>query len=195
MTPYARYTYTTGKVASICKVSPRTVSKWIDSGLMRGYRVPPGRDRRVMGSALREFMLAHKMSELIPLELRQEFPVCVFGYALPSHLAPGLENAPGARVVFTQFELALAIAELRTYPVAVYLGTVFGFSSALETAHAILDSRTTLAPDHTYVSLAYSSEDTEVHSAITDSRIVYARCDSAEQLRALVAHRVNGSKS
>ncbi len=29
--------FTTGQVAKICKVAPRTVSKWFDSGRLRGY--------------------------------------------------------------------------------------------------------------------------------------------------------------
>ena len=28
--------FTTGQVAKICKVAPRTVSKWFDSGRLRG---------------------------------------------------------------------------------------------------------------------------------------------------------------
>src|SRR5262249_14744586 len=32
--------FTTGQVAKICKVAPRTVSKWFDSGRLRGYRIP-----------------------------------------------------------------------------------------------------------------------------------------------------------
>src|ERR687886_569888 len=31
--------FTTGQVAKICKVAPRTVSKWFDSGRLRGYRI------------------------------------------------------------------------------------------------------------------------------------------------------------
>src|SRR4051794_14810730 len=30
--------FTTGQVARICKVSPRTVNKWFDAGRLRGYR-------------------------------------------------------------------------------------------------------------------------------------------------------------
>lgn len=40
-------TFTTGKVAKICQVSPRVVNKWFDKGLLPGYRVPGSRDRRV----------------------------------------------------------------------------------------------------------------------------------------------------
>lgn len=31
--------YTTGEVARICQVAPRTVSKWFDTGRLKGYRI------------------------------------------------------------------------------------------------------------------------------------------------------------
>ncbi len=50
---------TTGEVAKICNVAPRTVSKWFDSGQLRGYRIPGSRDRRIPLSQLIRFMKAH----------------------------------------------------------------------------------------------------------------------------------------
>ena len=38
---------TTGDVAKICNVAPRTVSKWFDSGQLKGYRIPGSKDRRI----------------------------------------------------------------------------------------------------------------------------------------------------
>ena len=38
---------TTGEVAKICNVAPRTVSKWFDSGALTGYRIPGSKDRRI----------------------------------------------------------------------------------------------------------------------------------------------------
>ncbi|MFA6426095.1 MAG: helix-turn-helix domain-containing protein, partial [Phycisphaerae bacterium] len=35
--------FTTGQVAQICKVAPRTVTKWFDTGQLKGYRIPGGR--------------------------------------------------------------------------------------------------------------------------------------------------------
>ncbi len=46
---------TTGQVASRLGVSMRTVSKWIDSGVLRGIRIPLSKDRRVHPQALAEF--------------------------------------------------------------------------------------------------------------------------------------------
>jgi excisionase family DNA binding protein len=52
---------TTGDVARICHVAPRTVSKWFDTGKLRGYRIPGSRDRRIPRSQLLAFMRAHGM--------------------------------------------------------------------------------------------------------------------------------------
>ena len=37
--PFEKDVLTTGEVAEICKVAPRTVSKWFDSGELEGYRI------------------------------------------------------------------------------------------------------------------------------------------------------------
>lgn len=50
---------TTGDVARICNVAPRTVSKWFDSGHLRGYRIPGSKDRRIPLDQLLRFMRAH----------------------------------------------------------------------------------------------------------------------------------------
>jgi two-component system response regulator RpaA len=50
---------TTGQCAQICKVSPRTVSIWFDSGRLRGYRIPGSQDRRIPKEYLLRFMLEH----------------------------------------------------------------------------------------------------------------------------------------
>jgi len=52
---------TTGQVAQICKVAPRTVTKWFDSGQLKGYRIPGGRDRRIPAAELMRFMKTHNM--------------------------------------------------------------------------------------------------------------------------------------
>lgn len=52
---------TTGEVAKICNVAPRTVSKWFDSGQLSGYRIPGSKDRRIPLGALLRFMKAHNI--------------------------------------------------------------------------------------------------------------------------------------
>lgn len=52
---------TTGEVARICNVAPRTVSKWFDSGQLKGYRIPGSKDRRIPVSELTRFMKTHNI--------------------------------------------------------------------------------------------------------------------------------------
>ncbi|MGB2865020.1 MAG: helix-turn-helix domain-containing protein [Sedimentisphaerales bacterium] len=63
---------TTGDVAKICHVAPRTVSKWFDNGQLRGYRIPGSKDRRIPVSELIRFMKVHNMptSELAVGKIR-----------------------------------------------------------------------------------------------------------------------------
>ena len=60
---------TTGEVARICKVAPRTVTKWFDSGQLRGYKIPGSKDRRIPVSQLVRFMRQNNM----PLEGMMHF--------------------------------------------------------------------------------------------------------------------------
>ena len=53
--------FTTGQVAKICKVAPRTVSKWFDSGRLKGYRIPGSQDRRIPREQLIRFLKEHGM--------------------------------------------------------------------------------------------------------------------------------------
>jgi excisionase family DNA binding protein len=57
--PFEKDVLTTGEVAKICNVAPRTVSKWFDSGALKGYRIPGSKDRRIPVSQLIRFMKAH----------------------------------------------------------------------------------------------------------------------------------------
>ncbi len=56
---HSKTVLTTGDVAKICSVAPRTVSKWFDSGDLRGYRIPGSKDRRIPINHLIKFMRAH----------------------------------------------------------------------------------------------------------------------------------------
>ena len=53
--------FTTGQVAKICQVAPRTVSKWFDSGRLRGYRIPGSQDRRIPRDQLIRFLKENGM--------------------------------------------------------------------------------------------------------------------------------------
>ncbi len=58
--------FTTYDIGRMTGTDPTTVHKWIDKGLLRGYRTPGGH-RRVRGEDLRAFLTAHGMP--LPKEL------------------------------------------------------------------------------------------------------------------------------
>jgi excisionase family DNA binding protein len=61
--------YTTPQVASICRVAPRTVNKWFDSGRLRGYKIPGSNKRRIPREQLIRFLKEHGM----PLGALEQF--------------------------------------------------------------------------------------------------------------------------
>ncbi|MHC4066875.1 MAG: helix-turn-helix domain-containing protein, partial [Planctomycetota bacterium] len=89
---------TTGQVAKICNVAPRTVSKWFDSGQLRGYRIPGSKDRRIPVSQLVRFMRAHNIP-LDGLETGQTHLLIVDkDVSLTGVLKESLETAGGYQV-------------------------------------------------------------------------------------------------
>ena len=56
-----RNVFTTGEVATVCNVAPRTVSKWFDGKLLKGYRIPGSRDRRIPIPELVAFMKKYEI--------------------------------------------------------------------------------------------------------------------------------------
>ena len=97
--------YTTGHVSAFCKVAPRTVSKWFDSGRLVGYRIPGSNDRRIPRENLIRFLRDHSMP--MPRELA--------GGGVLAVLLPG---SPFAKL------LLAADAEVESDPVGV------GFAAA-----------------------------------------------------------------
>lgn len=53
--------FTTGQAAKICQVAPRTVSKWFDSGRLRGFLVPGSQARRIPREELIRLLKDHGM--------------------------------------------------------------------------------------------------------------------------------------
>ena len=52
---------TTGDIAKMAAVSNRTAARWIDDGLIKGYRIPGSRHRRVRRADAVEFFKAHEI--------------------------------------------------------------------------------------------------------------------------------------
>jgi len=108
-----RAVLTTGQVAEICHVAPRTVSKWFDAGRLGGYRIPGSRDRRIPVEQLLAFMQAHG----IPADAL-DGGTCRVLILDPSDRAAGMSNELNAserydvRVAATDFEAGALAQEL-----------------------------------------------------------------------------------
>ncbi len=89
-TAYRKEVLTTGEVARICHVAPRTVSKWFDSGQLRGYRIPGSRDRRIPLPQLVAFMRAHGM----PLDALEDGAclIMIVGRSVPQQTVDALRD-------------------------------------------------------------------------------------------------------
>jgi excisionase family DNA binding protein len=112
---------TTGEVALICRVAPRTVSKWVDSGKLRGYRIPGSRDRRIPLPQLIAFMRAHD----IPLDGLDQ-GVCriiVLSTDTPHELARQVNQAGryDLRVAHNEFQAGMIAQQFRPHVVVVDL--------------------------------------------------------------------------
>ncbi len=63
-------TLTTGDIAKICDVSLRTVIRWIDRGVLKGYKLPGRGNNRVKKEDFISFLNEHNMP--IPKELQKK---------------------------------------------------------------------------------------------------------------------------
>lgn len=62
--------YTTGQVAKFCQVSLQTVSRWVDSGWLEGFRIPVSKHRRIPRETLIKFLEDHGVP--LPDELKDD---------------------------------------------------------------------------------------------------------------------------
>lgn len=77
-----RQVFTTGQVSKICKVAPRTVSKWFDCGKLIGYRIPLSQDRRIPREKLIKFLRENNMP-LGELEEEEFYRILLVGFSDP----------------------------------------------------------------------------------------------------------------
>jgi excisionase family DNA binding protein len=108
---------TTGEVAKICNFAPRTVSKWFDSGQLRGYRIPGSKDRRIPMSSLVRFMKTHN----IPMDGLQSGQTRVLIVDGESEIVEVLEKVLGeqasydVRTVHTGFAAGIACEKFKPH--------------------------------------------------------------------------------
>jgi excisionase family DNA binding protein len=116
---------TTGDVAKICNVAPRTVSKWFDSGQLKGYRIPGSKDRRIPLPELLRFMKANNMPmEALPAGRTRI--LVVDGSERPTTDLLEALNARGryeVQLARSSFEVGAAIQKLAPHVVLINLLT------------------------------------------------------------------------
>ncbi len=111
---------TTGQIARICNVAPRTVSKWFDMGQLRGYRIPGSRDRRVPLDQLLRFLKAHNM----PLNGLDAGPRRVLVMHADVELGQTIvqrlkQSGYDARLAQSPFDVGLAVERFRPHVVLI----------------------------------------------------------------------------
>ena len=116
---------TTGEVAKICNVAPRTVAKWFDRGDLRGYRIPGSKDRRIPTSHLLSFLRAHDMP-LDGLETGQQRILILdsdtsWSQALCDGL--GRDDAYDVQTSSTSFEAGARLSTFKPHVLVVDINT------------------------------------------------------------------------
>jgi len=114
---------TTGDVARICNVAPRTVSKWFDSGQLKGYRIPGSKDRRIPLQELLRFMKANNMpTEILPVG-RIRVLVVDAGERPPHEMLEALrvQGRYEVQVARSSFEVGAALQKLAPHVVLINL--------------------------------------------------------------------------
>jgi excisionase family DNA binding protein len=115
---------TTGEVARLCGVAARTVSKWFDSGQLRGFKIPGSRERRIPRDSLIRFMRAHG----IPLHgldgAVTRILIADAEYEFADAMRLALENGFDyeVRVASGVFEAGLAARHFRPHVILLDLG-------------------------------------------------------------------------
>ena len=114
---------TTGQVAQICKVAPRTVTKWFDSGQLKGYRIPGSKDRRIPRTELLRFMRAHSIPTTAFESGKTRLLIIDSDWEMASALAKSLQNRKGYEVetARTGFDAGVVAQKLTPHVILVNL--------------------------------------------------------------------------
>lgn len=157
----ARGYLTTGDVAFFCKVAPRTVSKWFDSGKLKGLQIPGSRDRRIPVRNFIEFCISVGY-ELHPILVPQEGIWLVEGYNKYSLFSKITHN------------ILLAAKSLKTFSMVEYI-TALASTNIKMPEYVIFSPSLDSSYRHELLAL------TESNPVITDNICVVYSDDTSEQ--------------
>jgi len=153
-----KLTYTTGQIAKICDVAPRTVSHWIDRGLLKGYRIPGSSDRRVHREQLLKFMIENKMDAAQIDSLRPR--MLVIGASelerkqIERIMSSAFEGELTPKFVDTEFAAGMEITA--DYHIVLICFSEFGRGTSIRLCYSI-KSRTSRIPT-TVIAVAAEDE-------------------------------------
>jgi excisionase family DNA binding protein len=139
--PAGKTVLTTGDVARICHVAARTVTKWFDTGKLRGYRIPGSRDRRIPMDQLIAFM---KENELPMDELDGATrKVLVLDPDVSDGMSNELSEMKNYQVstASTSFEAGLAAREIIPHVIVISLTNGMTVSQAGEIGRSVRDHK------------------------------------------------------
>lgn len=125
-----RSVFTTGQVATMMRVNPRTVSKWCDSGRLGHYKIPDSQDRRIPFEDLRAFIVKHNFPTSFLLDVLDRVVVAgnsVLAEQLRSMLPPHL----AIDACLNAFDLGQAISRK---PLIVVLDALLGSDETMYAA-------------------------------------------------------------
>ena len=141
--------FTSGQAARACRVAARTVSKWFDAGLLKGYRIPGSADRRFPRADLVAFLAANGMTDLLRGIGHVAEPAAVgVECAVPGEVPAGWSRR---RADYATGLLAAA-TDAKVRAVLVHAGV--GLAMAREFAAAVRDARPDRTPLLVYLTAA-----------------------------------------
>ena len=154
--PRRRAFHTTGEIARLCQVTKRTVITWIDSGKLKGYRIPGGRHRRVTPADLAEFMKGHGIPDLERFLPRRRILVVDDDADFAGLLEDALQGPHDVAVARNALEAATRLAEFQ--PDLVLLDVRLPDVSGLEVCRHFRDRKAGGPGPAIFVMSAYGRE-------------------------------------
>lgn len=133
-----REIFTSGQVATLCQVSPRTVSKWIDTGRLKGFRLPGSQDRRVMRAHLVQFLKDNAMP-LFGLDREESHKVLFVGTeaALVERLKALFAEDEPISLSLVGSDFAAGFQAAGFHPDTIIIDLALGLDSACRLARTI----------------------------------------------------------
>jgi excisionase family DNA binding protein len=148
--------YTTGEIARLCQVTKRTVITWIDSGKLKGYRMPGGGHRRVAAADLLAFMKGHGIPDLERHLPRRRVLVVDDDPDFAGLLEEALRDRYDVATAATALDAATRAAEFR--PDVVLLDVRLPDVSGLEVCRHFRERRGDVASPAIFVMSAYGHD-------------------------------------